>query len=265
MKTIIKHVFGLMLLSLLAGPMAAWAQAQAELTWDWPQYTMKGEPVNNRSVRDWGYITDTVQYRHQLVYMPYMFPDAPEGQIVNVYLRVYSMDADPLYTHFPPWVFKDFTLKMGYREDSFVAIKYNINDRVPFLRNLTTVFYANTIALNNVDSSYYYHNQGPWLKLPLNAGTFYFRRNQNFAVEIDGRTDSVGHYLHFGGLNFPVRPYPPMYIIRSIGAPAADDSTRSADCCGLASIGFDINPTGVSELSNILGLGLFPNPAPGGR
>ncbi|MBS1614558.1 MAG: T9SS type A sorting domain-containing protein [Bacteroidetes bacterium] len=30
-------------------------------------------------------------------------------------------------------------------------------------------------------------------------------------------------------------------------------------------LGFDIIPTGVSELSNILGLGLFPNPAPGGR
>jgi hypothetical protein len=154
---------------------------------------------------------------------------------------------------------------MGYSEDSLLAIQSSLDEQVAFRKNLTTVFHAPTITLYDLDS---FGSRGCWMKLMLNAGSFYFRHNQNFVLELAGHPRRDHDELLLGCQTFRVVDYNTAgrrYYLRTLFGPSNSDSTEGGITDGVAAIGFDIEPVGVSELSNIQGVGLFPNPATNGR
>jgi hypothetical protein len=122
-----------------------------------------------------------------------------------------------------------------------------------FITGLATIFDRPTYAIKGGDST------GMWFKFPMDAN-FFYDGLQNVVIEIS-HGDEIGN--NYGGVNW----LGSRTTTKQQRIGGAKDSTwgSTISAHGLMDIGFDIIPVGVSELSNIRGIGLFPNPATNGR
>jgi len=196
------------------------------------------------SLREWA--------KYQNIYRPFMFPGMPAGKVTSIYLRSRSRNfgADT------SCIYDSFKVRMGYTEDTAYGTQ-NRTVEVPFITGLTTVFQTPSFRLAHPIV-------GTWIKIPLTTGSFSYDLRQNFVVELRGGARGKQNGIDFGvwAFNLPAerilvaadRKYDTLNATKSrISFPA------------VFAIGFDLIPVGVTEQSNIQGVGLFPNPAPHGR
>jgi len=180
--------------------------------------------------------------RLQVIFLPSDFPTAPSGVMKNIYLRV----GRPAVLH-QPTIYYNFMVKIGYSpKDRFLGYPYTDT----FIKDLPIVFSASPFVMPGADTLL------QWIKIPLNAGNFYYDRTKNFVVEL------------LQGPSFPVNGIDLnaefASTIRNLRGPR-DSTTSVGATAAILDMGFDIAPTGVDDVRNITAFGLFPNPVVNGR
>jgi hypothetical protein len=245
------------LLSVAGCLLAGLAAAQISTTTTWPQYVLYKLPGD---VDSQVALSETWQGagRQQCIYTPAMFPDAPEGRVVNLYFRLYVITNGPANDHnvVAP-VYDTFSLKIGYTEDSLFRTQHN-TVKVPFRTGLKTIYEAPpAVAFQPTDTL---SSRGAWVKVPLGTTQFNFSRRQNFVVEWKFKSRANDTLIAVKWWIFG-DPYLQRELHYALGA----DSSSKGSTGGVIAIGFDIEPASVSGLSNLRGAGLFPNPATDGR
>ncbi len=199
-----------------------------------------------------------LEYKQQCLYTSHDFPGMPIGWVKAIYCRVARG-----YTVVNPagnCTLKKFTLKIGYTYDSV----YRKGAQDSFRSGLTAIYGPDTFSVPCSQSV-----GGAWIRIPVIQNAFHFDHEHFFAVEIawgpndtgsSGFPPLAGTHIYQDGLSRSAyvydrsitKPVPPMGI--PFG-PAKYD------------LGFDLGgpSTAITSFSNIQGIGLFPNPAPGGR
>jgi len=182
--------------------------------------------------------------RFQTIFLPSDFPTAPSGVMKNIYLRV----GRPAM-HGQPTTYYDFMVKMGYSpRDRFLGYPYTDT----FIKDLPVVFSTSTFVMHGADTLL------KWIKIPLNAGNFYYDRTRNFVVEL-----LQGPSFPVNGIDLNAESASTLRNLR--GPRDSATTTGTAFMASILDMGFDIAPTGVDDVRNITAFGLFPNPVVNGR
>lgn len=228
-----------------------------------PQYTFPNMPQDpdsfnvmctysigwrNSSIYD--SVTDWAKYQN--IYRPFMFPGVPAGKVTSIYLRARSGNHGRTDT----CIYDSFRVSMGYTEDTAYGTQ-NRTVEVPFLSGLTTVFQVPSFAVVKAQ-------RGTWIKIPLNKGSFIYNPMQNFVVELRGGARGKQAGIDYGAWAFGL-PAERLLVAGDRKYDTLNATKSSGSFKAVFAIGFDLIPVSVSELSNIRGVGLFPNPATDGR
>lgn len=219
--------------TLLIALTVSFAQAQP------PKYgfsTWTGAPISYQ-------MFDQHDVTIQNINTPADLPGMPAGVITAVYLRYYNNGTtDSVLYH-------NVKMKIGNTAKNCFCS----SPKDTFITGLTTIFYRPTYAFRGGDST------GRWFKFPMD-GNFFYDGIQNVVIEIS-HGDEIGN--NYGGINWLSSRFTSQQQRMGGAKDSVWGSTTSLH--NLMDIGFDLIPVGVSELSNIRGVGLFPNPSTDGR
>jgi hypothetical protein len=196
----------------------------------------------------WAFLSpvDTIRSgRGQIIFHPIEFPAAPAGKMVNIYVRygvVPGAGSNQVETVYP-----EFAVKMGYTEKTGWAT--NVTHTDTFIKWLTMVHY-NPLWKRK----FFLDTLGTWIKLPVNAGDFRYDPNRRFVVEFSSNVPKF--YVEVGSHGL----VPNTRILTGFR-----DSATGRTLGITADFGFDLAPTAVEQITGLIALGLFPNPATNGR
>ena len=159
--------------------------------------------------------------------------------MTNMFVRVSSLGG----------TMPDFAIKIGYTtKTKFATNGATKNDA--FINDLSTVFSRpGGYGVPATDTP------ATWIKIPLDAGIFFYDKAKGFVVEWAFGPPSTGK--GFGLYAHNTRPNTCLVGRR-------DSAYSKASGAGI-DFGFDIATTGVDHVSNLTSFGLFPNPAVDGR
>ena len=119
-----------------------------------------------------------------------------------------------------------------------------------FFVDLPLIFSASTFIVPGADT------ENKWIKIPANAGNFFYDRTSTFVVELMQGPASPQNGIDLNA-EFSSTPR----TLRGF----RDSVTSTGANSAITDFGFDIAPTGVDDARIITSFGLFPNPASDGR
>ncbi len=187
--------------------------------------------------------------KYQYIYYPTDFLGMPSGTVTAIYLRSPSTVVLPntivnnLRVGMASTELRSYpTITAANKYDTFVKMNSYVVNKAVFSLGPDTL------------------HEGDWIKIPLSEGNFNFSKAQNFAFEIAFGNPVSSINTLFISVDGPFTP--PLYRALKGGR----DSLRTAYADGYTmELGIDITTTGIESESGITTLGLFPNPASGGR
>ncbi|MBS1614625.1 MAG: T9SS type A sorting domain-containing protein [Bacteroidetes bacterium] len=197
----------------------------------------------------------------QSLYSSRDFPGVPNGWMNALYFRIgnqYQLGSNNC-------MLKYFTVKIGYTYDSVFKGTFIHPALDSFRSGLTTIYGPDTFSIacsQNIG--------GAWFRVPVVKNTFRFDKERFFAVEVAwGPKDSAsGWYPDLAIAD--IAPFDgKMRAGFTFDRSVMNKWTMPGIVFGPTkyALGFDLGgpSTAITSFSNIRGLGLFPNPATGGR
>jgi hypothetical protein len=180
--------------------------------------------------------------RSQVIFHPSDFAGAPASRMMNVYVRFGGSPVPGSGSG--ETIYPDFTIKMGHTGKTNWA-----PTKDTFVNGLIMVHHNPTWK-----RKFYLDSIGTWVKFPINAGDFNYDPNRRFVVEFSSEVPRF--YIIIGSNVYT----PNGRILKGFR-----DSLTGVTTGLCPDFGFDLAPTAVEQLAGLSSLGLFPNPAPGGR
>lgn len=172
--------------------------------------------------------------RWQCVYHPSDFPAAPKGAVTNLYVRSAGL------TNGSPVTYYGLTVKIGYTSET----DFNHSGQDSFLTGLTTVFYASAIMFPGADTI------GKWVKIPVNAGNFFYDPSKNFVVELSNGAKPLHGFFLLASNSYP--------DYRGAGGGPTPGCSPKPNAM---EFGFDLATTGLTETGHAPAIHVYPNPA----
>lgn len=262
MNNKLKHLLAVSVFGLFSLGFSAHPQAQTVV----PQFdcsNKKDSTVYTGYYIDNG-MNSSCQLKIQSIYLPSDFGAAPMGRIQNLYLQVWGNPSEKDTLPFP----QHLRIRMGYTERSVfpnTAATHSFGTFDTFLTtSMTTVVNRDTSVW---PKNLKYAKDGDWVKIPVNDSSFIYMPGQNMVVELYVMTPYVTHFMTGACSSKSSRWGNRLMYGKNAdtGLYLPDTARYGGGWSGVVSMGFDLTPTSVTELSNIRGIGLFPNPAPAGR
>lgn len=220
-----------------------------------PQYATILAPINHAAFDFRSGFTDTGYLkRAQMLYLPTEFAGSvPKGQIKNLYLRFVGVTEWDT-----PCVMQGLHLRLKNTQRSTWYGISATHQRDTFETDLTTV-HSNLLFSRifrwNIDTP------GTWIKFPVNAGNFSYQGGNLILEFAWGEKGKVSSFIRLSA-----NILQPISRIRSIWG--RQDSTVAGyreSYNSFLDLGFDVQPLGLEEFHTIRAVGVFPNPAMGGK